>query len=61
MASTTEKKYHCMQCEFTEEKCDCEKYCCLCQGQVGVRLCQDGLYYCPPCREACNYKIQDPA
>ena len=42
MASTTQKKYHCMQCELTEEKCDCEKYCCLCQGQVGIRLCQDG-------------------
>jgi hypothetical protein len=59
MASTTQKKYYCMQCELTEEKCDCEKYCCQCQGQVGIRLCQDGLYYCPPCREACDYRVQD--
>jgi len=49
------KKYVCMQCEMGEEKCSCEKYCCLCQSQIDVRLCQDGLFYCPPCREACDY------
>ena len=48
-----------MQCEMPEDKCECEKYCAFCQGQVGVRLCQDGLYYCPPCREACDYKASD--
>jgi hypothetical protein len=57
MATTTAKKYRCMQCEMTEERCDCEKYCCLCQSLVEVRLCEDGLYYCKPCREACNYKV----
>jgi hypothetical protein len=46
----------CMQCEAPEAKCYCEKYCCSCQGQIDVRLCQDGLYYCPPCREACDYR-----
>ena len=51
----TGKKYVCMQCEATEEKCICEKFCCLCQSQIDVRLCQDGLFYCPPCREACEY------
>jgi len=50
-------KYRCMQCELTEEKCQCEKYCCLCQSQIDIRLCQDGLYYCPPCREACDYRV----
>jgi hypothetical protein len=61
MATTTPRKYRCMQCEMTEERCDCEKYCCLCQSLVEVRLCEDGLYYCKPCREACNYKVSDSA
>ena len=55
----TKTKYHCMQCDMTEDKCNCEKYCCSCQGQVDIRLCSDGLYYCPPCRQACGYKVSD--
>jgi len=55
----TKKKYLCMQCDATEAKCDCEKYCCCCQGLIDVRLCEDGLYYCPACREACNYRVSD--
>jgi hypothetical protein len=61
LMATATKKYYCMQCEMPEDKCECEKYCAFCQGQVGVRLCQDGLYYCPPCREACDYKASDEA
>jgi len=58
MANTgTGKKYVCMQCEMTEERCECEKYCCSCQSQIDVRLCEDSLYYCNPCREACDYKV----
>lgn len=52
-------KVHCAQCDMMEEKCDCEKYCCFCQSQLGVRLCHDGLYYCEPCREACDYKVDE--
>jgi hypothetical protein len=48
-----------MQCEMNEEKCYCEKYCCSCQSQLDVRLVEDGLYYCAPCREACGYKTSD--
>jgi hypothetical protein len=48
-----------MQCEMTEERCDCEKYCCLCQSLMEVRLCEDSLYYCKPCREACDYKVSE--
>jgi hypothetical protein len=59
MATTTKTKYHCMQCDMTEDKCDCEKYCCSCQAQVDIRLCTDGLYYCPPCRQACGYRVSD--
>jgi hypothetical protein len=53
--------FTCMQCEKVEERCDCEKYCCLCQGSTGVRLCGDGLYYCLGCREACGHKAQGEA
>ena len=49
----------CAQCEKPEARCECEKYCILCQSQVGVRLCTDGLLYCEPCREACDYKTVD--
>jgi len=59
MATAAPKKYRCMQCEMTEDRCDCEKYCCLCQSLMEIRLCEDGLYYCKPCREACNYKVSD--
>jgi hypothetical protein len=44
----------CMQCDKPEESCACEKYCTICEGQDKVRLCTDGLYYCPDCREACD-------
>jgi hypothetical protein len=56
MAATTKTKFRCMQCELTEEKCVCEKYCSFCQSELDVRLCYDGLYYCGACREACDYK-----
>jgi hypothetical protein len=57
MATTTDKskKYRCMQCEMTEDRCACEKFCCLCQSFLDVELGQDGLYYCKSCREACGY------
>jgi len=44
----------CVQCEMPEERCGCEKYCTICNGQHSIRLCSDGLYYCPDCREACD-------
>lgn len=46
----------CAQCDQPETKCTCDKYCTYCQSQEGVRLCEDGLYYCPDCREACELK-----
>ena len=49
----------CSQCDHPESKCTCEKYCCFCQSQYGVRLCVDELYYCPDCREACDVRIAD--
>jgi hypothetical protein len=57
--ATTKTKTHCAQCEQPENKCECEKYCCLCQSELNIRLCTDGLYYCQPCREACDYKAAD--
>ena len=44
----------CSICEKPERECTCDKYCCVCMGGYGVRLCNDGLYYCPECREACE-------
>jgi sulfur transfer complex TusBCD TusB component (DsrH family) len=55
----TKTKAHCVQCDMTEDHCDCEKYCVLCQSQMDIRLCTDGLYYCLACREACEYKVSD--
>lgn len=57
MAAKT--KARCGQCEQIEERCDCEKYCCYCQGQLDVRLWEDGLYYCGACREACDYRVSN--
>jgi hypothetical protein len=47
----------CSMCDKTEEYCTCEKYCTICKGQYKVRLCADGLYYCPDCREACDVAL----
>jgi hypothetical protein len=58
-ATGTDKRYVCMQCEMSESRCGCEKYCVFCQSQLDVRLCQDGLYYCSACRQACDYKTID--
>jgi hypothetical protein len=49
----------CVQCDKPEDQCTCEKYCTICQGQQRVRLCMDGLYYCPDCREACDMSLAD--
>jgi hypothetical protein len=53
----TKTKVRCNQCEQVEERCTCEKYCVFCQGQLNVRLCEDGLYYCDACREAAGYQV----
>ncbi len=50
------ERYLCSVCEQVEERCDCDKYCCLCQGEHQVRLCMDGLWYCLECRESCDLK-----
>jgi hypothetical protein len=56
---TGSAKYRCAQCEMPESQCECDKFCCLCQTVLEVRLCQDGLLYCEPCRAACDYKTSD--
>ena len=47
----------CSQCDKSEEYCQCDKYCTICKGQTNVKLCADGLYYCPDCREACDVAL----
>ena len=56
---TSPAKYRCAQCEMPESQCDCEKYCCLCQSVLAIRVCADGLMYCEDCRQACDYKTSD--
>jgi len=58
MATPGKAKNRCMQCEMPEDRCECEKFCVLCQSQIDVRICTDGLMYCPACREACDYKVE---
>lgn len=52
------ERFQCSVCEMTEEKCSCEKYCCICQGEHQIRLCNDGQWYCLECREACEVQIE---
>jgi hypothetical protein len=51
----------CSQCDKPEQECQCDRYCCLCMGHHAVRLCMDGLYYCPACREACDTNVANPS
>jgi hypothetical protein len=56
---TTHAKFRCGQCEMPEDQCDCDRFCVLCQSQLDIRICKDGLMYCEPCRSACDYKTSD--
>jgi hypothetical protein len=56
---TGQAKSRCAQCEMLESQCECDKYCCLCQTALDVRICTDGLMYCHDCRTACDYKTVD--
>lgn len=56
--ATLNGRFICSQCDSTEDKCDCVKYCCLCNALEGIRLCADGLLYCQPCREACDHDVE---
>jgi hypothetical protein len=55
------KTFICAVCDQPEEKCTCDKFCAFCHSDYGVRLTEDGQYYCRDCREACDYKSQDQA
>ena len=46
----------CAQCDKPEHQCECDRYCCLCQAVFTIRLCVDGQYYCPDCREAMDLR-----
>jgi hypothetical protein len=47
----------CSICDKPEKNCDCDRFCCYCEGQHEVRMCNDGKYYCPDCREACEMHL----
>ena len=53
------EKFHCILCDLEESRCQCDKYCAMCQGGHEVRLCQDGMYYCLDCREVCDLQAQN--
>lgn len=52
------KEFLCAICDQPEWRCECTRYCCLCQSPYEVRLCEDGQYYCSPCRESCDLEAQ---
>ena len=52
-------EFRCCACDQPENQCTCVRYCASCGGDYGLRLTQDGQYYCPECREACEYKTQE--
>jgi hypothetical protein len=56
MSSKPASQIRCAQCEQIESRCWCEKFCMMCQSQLDIRLCTDGLMYCEACRTACDYK-----
>jgi hypothetical protein len=60
-SGTSHGKHRCGQCEMPEGQCVCDKFCCLCQSQLEIRICADGLMYCESCRNACGYKTSDAA
>jgi hypothetical protein len=54
-----QKIFICSACDQPEELCKCDRYCALCNADYGIRLAEDGQYYCADCREACDYNTQD--
>ena len=54
-----QREFRCVACDLPEERCTCDRYCVLCGSDHGVRLCEDGQYYCVDCREVCDYKAQE--
>jgi hypothetical protein len=52
------KEFTCGICDQPERGCTCNKYCWLCQSLYEIRLCEDGQWYCRPCRESCEMQAQ---
>ena len=50
--------YICTVCGAAEEDCQCPRFCILCKAESGVRLCEDGCYYCADCQEICGYTAE---
>jgi hypothetical protein len=50
----------CAQCDKPERQCTCDRFCMLCKGQDNIQLGEDGQYYCPDCREACDIRLANP-
>ncbi len=50
----------CAQCERPEWQCECDRFCWLCKGLDRIKLGEDGQYYCPDCRDACDVRLANP-
>jgi len=50
----------CVLCDKKEAECGCDRYCCQCKSLSNIRMCMDGQYYCPDCREACDVHVVGP-
>lgn len=51
--------YVCTVCSSKEEDCRCPRFCMLCKSDIGVRLTEDGCYYCAECRDICGYSAEE--
>ena len=40
------KEFRCIVCDQPEERCTCDHYCALGHSDYGVRMCEDGQFYC---------------
>ncbi len=58
-AGTSQAKFRCFQCDMPEASCECDRICCLCQTTENIGICEDGLMYCEPCRNACEFPTSE--
>ena len=56
---TGHAKYRARNASSPKTRLPVRKVLRLCQSVLDVRICNDGLMYCEPCRTACDYKTSD--
>lgn len=48
----------CSLCDKTEDRCNCDEFCVICQEEHDVRLTKDGTHHCRKCRGVCDLEAQ---